>query len=310
MMKIKKVSLIGLGAIGAAYGSKLNEVESISLKVIASKDRIERYSKQGFDVNGKKYNFDFISPEEDIEPADLILVSVKYHHLKHTIEDMRKHVGPNTIILSLLNGISSEEILGNEYGMRKMLYAMCVAIDAVREGTNIKFSNIGKIVFGEKDNTYSENVLAVEELFDKAEIPYEIPENIMRSLWWKFMVNVGINQVSAVLRAPYGVFQKSNKALGLIKNSMEEVIEISKKIGINLEIKDIDEFINIMMELSPNGKTSMCQDIEGGRKTEVDMFAGTIYKLGLEHGVNTPVNKMLYDMIKVLEQMDEIKKYT
>ncbi len=304
-MNIKKVSLIGLGAIGAAYGSRINRVDSISLKVIASKERIARYSKEGFAVNGEKCDFNFVSPDEDVEPADLILVAVKYQHLDQTVRDIKKHVGPNTTIVSLMNGISSEEIFGKEYGMEKMLYSMCVAIDAVRKGTNIEFANIGRIVFGEKDNTYSERVLEVKSLFDEANIPYEVPKNIMRSLWWKFMVNVGINQVSAVLKAPYGVFKESDEAVQLLRSAAGEVVEISQRVGINLDEGDVDEFIDVMMGLSPGGKTSMYQDIEAGRKTEVEMFAGAVCELGIKHGVKTPINEMLFNMIKVLETMSK-----
>ncbi len=305
MKEIKRVSVIGLGAIGAAYTSKLQGIDSISLKVIANEERIEKYTKHGFNINGERYDFDYISPEEDTKPADLILVAVKYHNLEQTIKDMRKHVGPNTTILSLMNGISSEEIIGQEYGMDKMLYGMCLAIDAVREGTDISFSTTGKIYFGEENNNLTERVLAVKSLFEKANIDYVIPDNIRRSLWWKFMINVGINQPSAVLKAPYGVFQNTYEGLEIMKAAMGEVIEISKKLGINLEYKDMDEFINVMMKLSPEGKTSMHQDIEAGRKTEVEMFAGTVCELGEKYGVKTPVNKMLYNMIRTLEKMNK-----
>lgn len=306
MKDIKRISVVGLGAIGGAYASRLYNENPEALRVIANRERISRYKKQGFIINDKKYDFNYISPEEKTEPADLIIVAVKYHQLNQAIEDMRNQVGPDTTIISLMNGINSEEIIGKEYGMDKLLYGLCVAIDGVREGNKIQYTNIGKIIFGDKKNLeYTPRIKAIKVLFDNANIPCEIPEDMMRALWWKFMINVGINQVSAILKAPYGVFHNIKEARELMEAAMYEVIDLSKKIEVNLEQKDIQKFIDLMMTLSPDGKTSMHQDIEAGRKTEVEMFAGVVCELGKKHGVATPINENLFKMIKTLEQMNK-----
>ncbi len=305
MKEIKKITIVGLGAIGGAYASRLHDAYPESVRIIANKERIERYSREGFMINDKKYDFKYISPEEKNNYADLIIVSVKYHHLNEAINDMKNQVGPDTIIISLMNGINSEEIIGREFGMSKLLYGLCVAIDGVRENNRIYYTNIGKIIFGDKKNIeYSQQVEAVKNILEGAYIPCEVPEDMIRSLWWKFMINVGINQVSAILKAPYGVFHNIKEARELMETSMNEVIELSKEIGVNLGDKDIDAFTEIMMALSPEGKTSMHQDIEAGRKTEVEMFAGIVCEMGKKYGVETPINENLFKMIRTLEQMN------
>lgn len=303
MKKIERVSLIGLGAIGAAYASRLHDMNPACVQVIADRERIQRYEASEFMINGSGYTFHYVSPEVETEPADLIILAVKYEGLQQAIHDMRHHVGPNTIIISLLNGISSEEILASAYGHDNLLYAICVAIDAVRDGLTIHFSNIGRICFGEKRNeSYSSNVQLVKDLFDEANIPYEIPENMQRTMWWKFMINVGINQTSAVLKAPYRVFQEIPEAQRLMTDAMQEVITLSEKAGVHLNQGDMDNFIDILHQLSPEGKTSMLQDIEAGRKTEVEYLAGKVRELGLKYGTPTPINDMLYKMIRILEK--------
>ncbi|KPU45461.1 2-dehydropantoate 2-reductase [Oxobacter pfennigii] len=304
MKKIEKVSLIGLGAIGASYAAKISDMDKDCIKIIADKDRIERYSRDGFYINDKLYNFNYIAPEEKTAPADLILVSVKFHDLYETIKAIKNHVGPGTTIVSLMNGISSEDIIGSEYGMDRMLYAMCVAIDAVREGNKIHYENFGQVHFGEKENkVLSEKAEAVKDLFERADIPHVVPESMIRTLWWKFMVNVGINQTSAVLKAPYGVFQRVKEANDLMTSAAREVVLISQKMGINLNEKDIEEFVRVMNTLSSDGKTSMLQDVEAGRKTEVEMLAGTVCELGEKYNVDTPINRTLFNMIRTIEVM-------
>ncbi len=303
---IRKVYISGLGAIGSAYASRLFDYNPDIITVIADLARVEKYQKNGVTVNGKAYPFRYCEPGTLTEKADLILIAVKQHHLEQSIQDINGLVGEDTVILSLLNGITSEEKIGERYGQDKLLLSFVVGTDAVREGTHTHFSNIGKIVFGEAQNTiYSSKVKAVQELFDRTQIPYSIPEDMQRELWWKFMMNVGVNQTSAILRAPYGVFQKINEARDLMEMASREVISLAEKKGIHLTLEDIQRYIDVLDTLSSDGKTSMLQDIEAGRKTEVEIFAGTVNNLGREYGVATPVNQVLFRMIRTLELQHE-----
>ncbi|WP_227935247.1 ketopantoate reductase family protein [Alkalihalobacillus deserti] len=301
---INKVSLIGLGGIGAAYASRLHTMDPQCLQVIANEERINRYKEKGIFINGARYDFNYITPEEKTEPADLLLITVKYEGLDQALKEIRNHVGPNTIIMSLMNGIASEEIIADQLGNDHLLHAMCVAIDAVRKNTLIRFSNIGRICFGDTKNaSFSSEVSSVKELFDRATIPYEVPDDILHAMWWKFMINVGVNQTSAILHAPYKVFQQISESRNLMISAMQEVVSLAQKKGIQLSNDDLNKFEKILIEdLSPEGKTSMLQDIEAGRKTEVDYLAGTVCKLGQELQVPTPVNDMFFQFIKVLEK--------
>ena len=304
MRKITNVSIIGLGAIGGSYAARLYENDSVNLTVVADSRRIEKYNTNKLAVNGKSFGFKFLQPDSDAAPADLVLISVKYNNLSQAIDSIRKRVGPDTVIMSLMNGIDSEEIIGEAFGMEKLLYSSCVGIDAVREDNNIHYTSFGKLYFGERENQlHTERVERVKVLLDESGIPYHIPENMIKALWWKYMVNIGLNQISAVLGAPYGVFNTVKEARELGDAAMKEVIDVSLKAGINLEEESIGEVHRLVDTLSADGKTSMLQDIEAGRKTEVEMFSGVLREMGRKYGVPTPVNDTLHRMIRTLEQM-------
>jgi len=145
-------------------------------------------------------------------------------------------------------------------------------------------------------------VKALQALFIRAGILCEIPEDMIRTLWWKFMINVGINQTSAVLRAPYGVFHSFPEAMELMESAMQEVITLARAVNINLSEKDVKEWHTFLSSLPPTGKTSMLQDVEAGRKTEVEIFAGKVVSLGKACGVPTPVNETLHRILKIMEQ--------
>ena len=202
-----------------------------------------------------------------------------------------------------MNGLDSEPMIGKVYGEEKILYATAVGIDAQRDGNVINYSKGGRIFFGEaENNVLSERVEAIQSLFDGAGIDYKSPPDMMRIMWWKFMINVGINQPSAVLSAPYGVFQKSTHAQQIMETAMREAIAVAQASKVNLHEKDIQEWYPVMNTLDPEGKTSMLQDIEAGRKTEVEIFAGKVIELGKTFEIPTPVNEFLFHAIKFLEQ--------
>lgn len=304
MKKINRVYISGLGAVGCVYASIIRDKGGASLAVIADKERIGRYRKEKVTINGKVYDFSYITPDNTAEPADLILIAVKQNNLNESIAAIKNFVGADTVILSLLNGISSEDIISRVYGKDRMLRAFVVATDSVREGTNVMFKNSGRIVFGSEEGSLkNEKVAAVKEFFDRTGIACSVPEDIVREQWWKFMMNVGINQVSAVLRAPYGVFHNIKEAQELLRMASMEVIPVAEKKGIRLTSDDIDRHLEIFKTLARDGKTSMLQDVEAGRKTEVEIFSGTVIEMGREYGIATPVNDALFRMIRTIEQM-------
>ena len=306
MQKIQKVAILGAGAMGAYFASRFFDTAGFSTVLIAKGHRLDKLKIKGLVVNGKSYAIPVIHPDEATSPADLIIVALKHHHLEEAVQGLEKLVGDSTTIISIMNGLESEEYIGSIYGMDKMLYVISVAIDAVRQGNQITYTKPGKHYFGEASNTHlSQRVLRVQEAFDRAGIVYETPEDMIRMMWWKFMINVGMNQASAVMKAPYGVFQTSLEAQGLMEALMKEVIALTDVMDVNLTNRDIEEWYPFLNVLSPQGKTSMLQDIEARRKTEVEIFGGKVVELGKTHGVTTPVNQTVLQIIQVLEQHSE-----
>ncbi|MEF3255835.1 MAG: ketopantoate reductase family protein [Deferribacterales bacterium] len=303
---IRNVVIIGAGAMGILLASQFDDCEKINLYLGSYGKRVKDLQKNRFYFNGKPYSFKILDLNSTDLIADLIIIAVKYKDLTDVIENCSNILGEKTIFISLLNGLDSEIKIGKKYGMEKVLYTVTVGMDAVREGYNVTCKNFGKIVFGELFNeTYSENVIALKEAFDSANIKYEIPKDMKRTMWWKFMVNVGVNQTSAIFNAPYGDFQKSEYIRDIMEGLMNEVIILSKYEDVNLNYQtDLKEkWYSVLYSLSPEGKTSMLQDIEAKRKTEVEIFAGKVLELGKKYNIDTPYNKIVFQIIKGKEDI-------
>jgi len=302
--RIERVVLCGAGAVGALYVPHLNALGPGALRVLASGERRARLLAEGVTVNGRRHDVRVLAPGEPAEPADLLLVAVKQHHLAQAIEDARALAGKDTIVVSLLNGITSEAILARELPSEHVLPAFVLGTDSVREGTRSRHSSMGKIWFGAPSNDRADpRVAAVKDLLERAGIPHEVPGDILREQWFKFMINVGVNQVSAVLRAPYGAFGAVPEVRELTRRASLEVVALAAAEGIGLAGADVDRMFPILAGLAPDGKTSMLQDVEARRKTEVEIFAGAVVELGRRRGVPTPVNEVLGREIAALEAL-------
>jgi 2-dehydropantoate 2-reductase len=302
MERIKRVVVLGAGAMGGFFLSRFLDAPGFETAVAARGQRKKRLETEGLVVNGKQYTAGVVDPDEADSPVDLIIVAVKNHHLTEAVCNLTRLVGDDTVFLSVMNGLDSEEYIGSLYGKKKVLYGVSVGIDSIREGNRITFTHAGVHYFGEKKNTaLSPKVRLVQDAFFRAGISYETPRDMIRMLWWKFMINVGINQASAVMRAPYGVFQSLPEARSLMVALMREVTALAKVAGVDLGEQDITDWYTVLDKLAPHGKTSMLQDIEAGRKTEVEVFGGKVTSLGKKHGVPTPVNQAVSNIIHVLE---------
>ena len=303
---ITDVALIGLGAVGAAYlTSVADNFPECRIRVIAAGERAARLRAGGIVYNGRRYMFDVVEPQ-DGTPAGLLFVSVKNGQLSEAAGQAAAFVGPDTVIISPLNGVTSERKLAERFGADNVVYSYAIKLDATRRGAETVCGNEGWIVFGDERNEpgrLSENVLAVEEFFKRSHIEYEIPEDMIKSLWKKFMMNCGLNQTSAVLGFSYGLMQRSKEARSLMRSAMEEAAAAARAAaGVELGEVEIDEIFRTMDMLSPNGKTSMLQDVDARRATEVDAFAETVATIAREHGFAAPVNELYLRLIRAREE--------
>ncbi len=293
---MKRITIIGCGAVGALYGIRLHErLGGEYLTFLVDAKRKERYERDGIIVNGERAPFRFVTPDE-AEVADLIIIATKNHHLGSAIAMMAPLVGEHTAILSLLNGIESEAELSAAFGSSHVLYGFCVGLNSTHSGNAITYTAEGRIVFGERDNEKSERVGTLKALFDSAGIASVISDDILVALYNKFMLNTAYNTISALLDATYT--ELAQEAVWRLARAVSaEVQAVAKAEGVLLPDSLIEENHAIVTALG-EGKTSMAQDMEAGRVTENAWFCGTVIKLGGRHGIRVPVSQTLSALIE------------
>ena len=243
-----------------------------------------------------------MTPEE-IGPVDLVIVAVKNLGLPAALDLMGPLVGPGTHIVSVLNGISSEEAIAARYGWDRIVMCVAQGMDAMRFGTELTYTQYGKLHIGLLPQTPPATFDAVRAILDAADLPYLVEDDITYRLWAKFMLNVGINQTCAAYGITYGqvVADPTGEYFRNYVSAMREVIAVAAAEGVTIPESELTGMVALEKTLDPAGTPSMGQDVINRCPTEVDTFAGEVMRRAARHGILVPVNAYLYQRIREIE---------
>lgn len=301
-MKIQKTAIIGMGALGLLYADYITKQKGQdAVFFVMNKKRCEKYAGQKFDCNGIMKEFCMVE-DEKATPADLVIVAVKYNGLNSALDTIKNCVDNHTIIMSVMNGITSEDIISERYGDSNVIYTVAQGMDAMKFNNRLTYTKMGELRIGITDTRRQPILQSVVDFFNEIRMPYSVDDDILHRLWSKFMLNVGVNQTCMVFETNYGGVLKEGKAHDTMLTAMREVIKVGNAEGIGLSEDDLNYYINILGTLLPEGMPSMRQDGVSKRPSEVEMFAGTVMKLAKKHGIEIPANQFLYDSVKEIEK--------
>lgn len=300
MKEIKNVLICGLGGVGCVIASALKDSDKCTLKILADKQRYERYINTPARFNGKVYSFEYILPEDTTYSADLIIIATKNDGLESAISNIKNFVYNETIIISVLNGIHSERIIAEKYN-RNIPISFYIGDSCIRNGRSVEQNGNYKFFIGDKDNKETKQLKLLSSFFDNNQIKYRVSKHINERYWKKFMVNTGLNQLCALHNITFKELKQKPELVEELKKLITEVKLIAEAEGIENSQKLCDDTIKFLIEDFEDATPSMLQDIRAGRKTEVDIFSGEIIKLGEKHNIKTPSNAEIYKRIKELE---------
>lgn len=300
---INTAGIIGTGAVGGMICSLLHKEYAESFFVIGNDRRSQRV-KNGLSVNGEKIYPSILNTEKEQGALDLVILCMKNYDLDSSLQDLKAAIDEHSIILPLLNGVTATDIVKKAFPNNRVLYGIVMRTDAARINYDVTFTTCGEIQLGYAQNDVcAEEVAEVRDYLLKAEVKAVVYPDMMRMLWRKWMINIGANQVSVVTGAKFKYFGMFDEIKILLRASMKEILDIAKVEKISLTEQDLDDVVDILINYPPEKKTSMLQDIEAQRRTEIDSFAGTVMSFGAKCQIPTPINTMLYYGIKAREKV-------
>ena len=298
-----KIAVMGAGAIGGYFGGRLAKA-GFDVSFIARGAHLDVIRKNGLKVLSPLGDFTIhpatvTDDPAEVGPVDVILFMVKNYDTLRAAEQIRPLVGPDTAIIPFQNGVEARAMLSNVLGARHVLGGVAFIPASIQEPGVIKHNaELAKLVFGEFDKQITPRALSFLDALEKAGVTGEIPADISMVLWSKLMFLTSMSAINCITRQPVGLVQSDGETIALYMDALREVAAVAAAHGVSLGEEAIANNMALAKSFPPNNKTSMFQDLEAGRRLEIDYLSGAVVRLGREKGIETPIHRTAWVAIK------------
>jgi 2-dehydropantoate 2-reductase len=300
-----KVAVMGAGGQGCFYGACLANAGN-DVTFIARGVTLDALKKKGITLKSKKLGNIAIPVKatnnlSEIGTVELVLLCVKYYDLEAASEQIKPIIGDNTMVLPILNGVDVAEKVGQLIGDGHMLGGVSWVNTAVESPGVVSHGGYARLIFGELNGGLSERVERLDTVFRGAGIESELSHKVKSAIWEKFVFNGPGSCVMALTRLPAGPLRECPEAWGLMRRAMMEADEVAKGFGVVLPSDHVDRTLEAFKGYAPWAKPAILQDLEAGRRLELEALAGSVVRLGRGCGVPTPINDTIYAALKPYE---------
>lgn len=301
-----KIAIIGTGGAGGYFGAKLAQ-HGFDVGFLARGAQLNALQKTGLSVKSTLGDFQLEQVRasdkiSELGKSDLIILGVKSWQIKEIREDLKSIIHADTMILPLQNGVLAIEELSEVIDPKHILGGLCKIISKIEApGLIHHIGVIPQIIFGEPNKTISPRLQALKAVFDKAEIESHISADIEADLWKKFIL-ICVGGLLALSKTSYGELRSLPETRPLMIELLEEILNLSKAIGIQIEVDYMDKTLSFIDTFPYDSASSLARDIWAGYPSEIEYQNGTVVRLGEAYGVATPINRFVYDCILPMER--------
>jgi 2-dehydropantoate 2-reductase len=302
-----RVAVVGAGAVGGYFGGMLARAGA-HVTLIGRPVHVEVWNRDGLFVDSVNFQENIpVEASTEIaacEDASLVLFSVKSPDTEETARHLARHLRGDALVISLQNGVDNVERIRTAAALDPIAAVVYVASSMPAPG-RIKHDGRGDLLVGDlprRSGPPREAAVArVSNWFEAAGVPCRVSPNIDADLWTKLITNAALNAISAVVRAPYGDIVATAESRETVRQLVNECVAVARAGGVPLPEVDFVEMVLRFAEKVGQVFSSTAQDLDRGKRTEVDALNGFVVRRGAELGVPTPVNQSLLALVKLRE---------
>ncbi|GIK85905.1 MAG: 2-dehydropantoate 2-reductase [Betaproteobacteria bacterium] len=303
-----KIAFLGAGALGSAIGGSLAEGGADVVLVDAWRDHVDAINRDGLTLreggSDRKVRVRAAASADGLGTVDLVVVLVKSYDTRAAIEQGRRLVGPDTVVMSLQNGLGHEDVLADVVGRERVIAGKTYKGGVLLGPGQVIAGVRGKeTVIGELDGRVTDRVRRIAEAFAAAGLDARVSGDIVGTMWDKLMINVATGALAGITRLPYGELYDVPEVEACALAAVDEALAAAKASGVRVSWADARApWLKAKEGLPPEFRTSMLQSLEKGSRTEIDYVNGAVVRAGERCGVATPVNRTLVACVKGLER--------
>ena len=297
-----KIAIVGVGGVGGYFGGRLARA-GIDTVFIARGATLQALRSKGLRVDSIAGDFtiDRVTATDDpasIGPVDAVIFTTKAWQIAEAAEKAKPLIGRNTVAVPLENGMEAPDQLARAFGRQNVLGGLCGIVSYIVEPGHVRHAAIDPFVmFGELDHSKTERVERLRETFERAGIKAEVPPDIHRSMWSKFLFIAPMSAIGALTRVPIGAWRSAPEARNLAIRALHEMVAVATARGIKLDDDAVEKTLARYDGMAPDSTSSLQRDIMEGKPSELEAQAGAIVRMGREAGVTTPVCEVLYSLL-------------
>lgn len=290
-----RIAVVGVGGVGGYFGGKLAAAGE-DVAFIARGATRDALRTKGLRVDSTLG--DFALDRVNVDPTgtyDAILLAVKAWQIPEATRSVLPLLGPDTVIVPLENGLEAPAQIAAVAGAAHAAGGLCGIVSFIVEPGHIRHRSADPFVmFGELDNRPSERLQKLADAFTRAGVKAEIPPDILRSMWSKFLFIVPTSGLGAVTRTPIGVWRSMPETRELAERALRELIVLAQARGVALADDVFERTMERYDALDAGATTSLQRDIVDGKPSELDAQLGAVVRMAAESGVDVPVCDFLY----------------
>lgn len=298
-----EIAIIGGGAVGSAYAALLSRVAPTTL-IVRRAEHAEAVARDGITVthdgNQMTYRPRVTTEPHAVAKADLVLVLTKTYDTEAASQTIAEYVGASATIASLQNGLGAIDVLNSIYGRQRVLAGITSIAAVKRDDVSIDLSHIGEAVVGEQDMSASRRCNEAAGCFTAAGFNGVVASDIWTDIWTKLGLSVGQNALSALCSMTFGEMAASEAVCEIARLLTDEFLAVASTEGIHVRYEPFDRLMSNWQKASEH-RSSTWQDLAADRRTEIDAINGAMVRLGNLHGIATPVNATITNLIKARE---------
>ncbi|WP_432728177.1 ketopantoate reductase family protein [Variovorax sp. W6] len=293
-----KVAVMGAGAVGCYYGAMLARAGH-EVVLVGRPSHVEAVNAKGLRLETKAFDervrVAASTQASAVQGADLVLFCVKSTDTESAAEQIKPHLAPGALVLTLQNGVDNDERVRSVLPSNEVAAAVVYVATEMAGPGHVKHHGRGELVIAPSGRSEE-----VARHLEAAGVPTQISANVRGSLWAKLILNCAYNALSAVTQLPYGVIVKGTGVADVIRDVVAECLAVAKAEGVEV-VGDTDAAVRAIAQTMPSQYSSTAQDLARDKPTEIDHLNGLIVRRGEALGVPTPANRVLFVLVKLLE---------
>jgi 2-dehydropantoate 2-reductase len=301
------VLILGAGALGSLFGARLLGTDVRLTLLSTDRKHMQAIRETGLlveELDGSQRRFAFPAAVDTPgligDPVDVVLVTVKAHDTQPAVASVLAGCHASTLFLTLQNGIGNGERIAQTVGAHAVLLGTTAQGATYLGPGRIRHGGNGPTFMGEVAGPPTDRVQSLVELFSTAGLVTRASGEMVVLIWKKLLVNVGINAITALTGIRNGVIADLEAARNLCWAAVEEAATVARAKDIPVP-GDIVEQVLAIARATAQNRSSMGQDVDFGKRTEIDAINGAIVRFGAELGIDTPVNRTLTQLIQIVE---------